>query len=141
MTLYSNLNLFFIKLFTMLVPRWLYPPFTLFWGGLFYLLLGEKRRAVAANLRVVTGRDDVERLVFSTFRTFAHNWSDVMLMMRLKGERLQRLIGRRGNPAPSGFDQTDRISATGLPFQNSVKLSSVVKVRVRMRSMYSTPCR
>ena len=100
MTLYSNLNLFFIKLFTMLVPRWLYPPFTLFWGGLFYLLLGEKRRAVAANLRVVTGRHDVEGLVFSTFRTFAHNWSDVMLMMRLTGERLQGLIGRRGNPAP-----------------------------------------
>ena len=100
MTLYSSLNLFFIKLFTMLVPRWLYPPFTLFWGGLFYLLLGEKRRAVRSNLRVVTGRRNVEGLVFSTFRTFAHNWSDVMLMMRLRGERLQGLIGRRGNPAP-----------------------------------------
>ncbi|HEX9079706.1 MAG TPA: lysophospholipid acyltransferase family protein [Desulfuromonadaceae bacterium] len=100
MTLYSGLNLFFIKLFTMLVPRRLYPPFTLFWGGLFYLLLGEKRRAVRANLRVVTGRRNVERLVFSTFRTFAHNWCDVMLMIRLRGERLQRLIGRRGDPAP-----------------------------------------
>lgn len=100
LTLYSSLNLFFIKLFTMLVPRWLFPPFTFFWGGLFYLLLGEKRRAVRSNLRVVTGRHDVERQVFSTFRTFAHNWCDVMLMMRLTGHRLQGLIGRRSNPAP-----------------------------------------
>lgn len=100
MTLYNSLNLFWIKLFTMLVPRWLYPPFTLFWGGLFYLLMGKGRRGVRANLRVVTGRREVERLVFSTFRLFAHNWSDVMLMMRLRGARLQALIGRRGNPAP-----------------------------------------
>ncbi len=100
MTLYNSLNLFFIKLFTMLVPRWLFPPFTFFWGGLFYLLMGEGRRAVRANLRVVTGRRDVEGLVFSTFRMFAHNWCDVMLMMRLRGKRLQGLIGRRGNPAP-----------------------------------------
>lgn len=100
MTLYSSLNLFLIKLFTMLAPRWLFPPFTLFWGGLFYLLLGKKRRAVRANLRVVTGRSGVEGLVFSTFRKFAHNWCDVMLMMRLRGEPLQALIGRRGNPGP-----------------------------------------
>ncbi|MFZ2947967.1 MAG: lysophospholipid acyltransferase family protein [Desulfuromonadaceae bacterium] len=100
MILYSSLNLFFIKLFTILVPRWLFPPFTFFWGGLFYLLLADKRRAVRSNLRVVTGRNNVERLVFSTFRLFGHNWCDVMLMMRLKGKKLQALIGRRSSGAP-----------------------------------------
>jgi len=98
--LYSSLNLFFIKLFTILVPRRLFPPFTFFWGGLFYLLLTDKRRAVRSNLRVVTGRNDVERLALSTFRKFGHNWCDVMLMMRLKGEKLQALIGRRSSGAP-----------------------------------------
>lgn len=100
MTLYSSLNLFFIKLFTILVPRWLYPPFTFFWGGLFYLLLADKRRAVRSNLQVVTGRDDVERLVFSTFRMFGHNWCDVMMMMRVRGKKLQAMIGRRSNSGP-----------------------------------------
>ena len=100
MTLYSSLNLFFIKLFTIIVPRWLYPPFTLFWGGLFYLCLTEKRQAVRSNLRIVTGRHNVERLLFSTFRMFAHNWCDVMLMMRLRGAKLQALIGRRSSSAP-----------------------------------------
>lgn len=100
MILYSSLNLFFIKLFTILVPRRLFPPFTFFWGGLFYLLLADKRRAVRSNLRVITGRNNVERLVFSTFRLFGHNWCDVMLMMRLKGKKLQALIGRRSSGAP-----------------------------------------
>ena len=100
MTFYSSLNLFFIKLFTILVPRWLFPPFTFFWGGLFYLLLTDTRRAVRSNLRVVTGRNNIERLVFSTFCKFAHNWCDVMLMMRLKGRKLQGLIGRRSDSAP-----------------------------------------
>lgn len=100
MTLYNNLNLFFIKLFTILVPRWLFPPFTFFWGGLFYLLLTDARRAVRSNLRVVTGRDNVERLVFSTFRMFGHNWCDVMLMMRLRGKKLQAMIGRRSSGVP-----------------------------------------
>ena len=100
MTFYSSLNLFFIKLFTILVPRWLFPPFTFFWGGLFYLLLADTRRAVRSNLRVVTGRNNIERLVFSTFCKFAHNWCDVMLMMRLKGGKLQGLIGRRSDSAP-----------------------------------------
>jgi KDO2-lipid IV(A) lauroyltransferase len=94
-TLYSSLNLFLITLFTMAVPRWLHPPFTLFWGGLFCLILGEKRRAVRANLRVVIGRRDVGWLVLSTFLKYARNWCDVMLMMRLRGKRLQGLIGRR----------------------------------------------
>lgn len=94
MTFNSSLNLFFIKLFTILVPRWLFPPFTFFWGGLFYLLLADARRAVRSNLRVVTGSNDVERLVFSTFRMFAHNWCDEMLTMRLKGGKLQAMIER-----------------------------------------------
>ena len=100
MILYSSLNLFFIKLFTILVPRRLFPPFTFFWGGLFYLLLGEKRRAVRSNLRVVTGGSDVEPLVFSTFRKFGQNWCDVMLMIRLQGKKLQALIGSRSSGRP-----------------------------------------
>jgi len=93
----SNLNLYFIKLFTILVPRWLFPPFTFFWGGLFYLLLSDTRRSVRSNLRVVTGRDDVERLVFSTFRKFSHNWGDELLVMRLRGEELKAMVGRRSS--------------------------------------------
>lgn len=100
MTFYSSLNLFFIKLFTILVPRWLFPPFTFFWGGLFYLLLADTRRVVRSNLRVVTGKNNVERLVFSTFRMFGHNWCDVMLMMRLRGKKLQAMIGRRSSSEP-----------------------------------------
>jgi KDO2-lipid IV(A) lauroyltransferase len=107
-TFYSNFNLFLIKLFTILVPRWLFPPFTFFWGGLFYLLLTDTRRAVRSNLQVVTGRDDVERLVFSTFRKFSHNWCDEMLFMRLKGEKLQAMIGRR-----SCSDTLDQALAAG----------------------------
>ena len=99
MKFYSNLNLFLIKLFTILVPRWLFPPFTFFWGGLFYLLLTDTRRAVRSNLQVVTGRDDVERLVFSTFRKFSHNWCDEMLLMRIQGDKLQAMIGRRSSSA------------------------------------------
>ena len=100
MTFYSSPNLLLIKLFTILVPRWLFPPFTFFWGGLFYLLLSGTRRSVRSNLRVVTGRTDVERLVFSTFSNFSRNWCDVMLMMRLKGEKLQAMIGRRSSSLP-----------------------------------------
>jgi len=105
---YSNLNLFLIKLFTILVPRWLFPPFTFFWGGLFYLLLSETRQAVRSNLRVVTGRNDVERLVFSTFRKFSHNWCDEMLLMRISGDKLQAMIGRR-----SSSDTLDQALAAG----------------------------
>lgn len=97
MTFNSSPNLFFIKMFTILVPRWLFPPFTFFWGGLFYLLLIEARRSVRANLRVVTGRNNVEWLVFSTFRMFGQNWCDEMLLMRLRGEKLQAMIGRRSS--------------------------------------------
>lgn len=97
MALYSSLNLFFIRLFTILVPRFLHPPFALFWGGLFYLMLPEKRRGIRSNLRVITGMRDVERLVFATYYKFALNWCDVMLMMRWRGSKLQSLIGRRSS--------------------------------------------
>jgi len=100
MGLYNNISLFFINLFTILVPRPLFPPAAFLWGGLFYLLLAEIRRSVRANLQVVTGRTDVEWLVFSTFYKFSINWCDVMLMMRLKGERLQALINRRSSHRP-----------------------------------------
>ncbi|MCE1227342.1 MAG: lysophospholipid acyltransferase family protein [Geobacteraceae bacterium] len=100
MALYSNLNLFFIHLFTRLVPRWLHAPFALFWGSLFYLLLADKRRGIRANLRVVTGQQDVETLVLSTFYKFSRNWCDVMLMIRLRGSRLQALIGQRSSGHP-----------------------------------------
>ena len=100
MTFYSNLNLFFVKMFTILVPRWLYPPFTFFWGWVFYLVFTTARRDVRANLRVITGRNDVEALVRSTFRKYSRNWCDVMLMMRLRGKKLQALIGRRSSSKP-----------------------------------------
>ena len=94
MALYSNINLFFIRLFAIIVPRYLHAPFALFWGGLFYLLLPGKRRALRRNISVVTGRGDVELLVFATFYKFARNWCDIMLTMRLRGPRLLSLIGR-----------------------------------------------
>jgi len=100
LTLYSSLNLFFIKLLTMLVPRAIYPPFALFWGGLFYLLLPRVRRAVRANIRVITGRKKVERLVIATYYKFSRNWTDIMLMMRFSGPQLDRLIGRRSSSRP-----------------------------------------
>ena len=85
MKLYSGLNLFFIKLFTILVPRFLHPPCAMFTGGIFYLLLGGKRRSVRTNIRMVTGRQNVEQLVFSTFYKYARNWVDILLMMRWRG--------------------------------------------------------
>lgn len=94
MTLYSGINLFFIRLFTLLVPRFLHPPCAFLWGGLFYLCLRRQRRGIRANLRVVTGRERVERLVFATFYKYARNWTDVMLMFRLRGPALSALIGR-----------------------------------------------
>ncbi|RQW77024.1 MAG: acyltransferase [Geobacter sp.] len=95
MTLYSGINLFFIRLFTLLVPRCLHPPFAFVTGGLFYLVSRPQRRGIRANLQVITGRKKVERLVFSTFYKYARNWSDVMLMMGLHGADLFSLIGKR----------------------------------------------
>jgi KDO2-lipid IV(A) lauroyltransferase len=100
LALYSNLNLFFIRLFTIVVPRFLHAPFALFWGGLFYLVLPEKRRHLRRNLTAVTGRSEVEGLVFSAFYKFARAWCDNMLMMRLRGPRLLALIGRQTSEKP-----------------------------------------
>jgi Kdo2-lipid IVA lauroyltransferase/acyltransferase len=94
-TLYSGINLFFIRLFTLLVPRFLHPPCAFVTGGLFYLFLGRQRRGVRKNLRVVTGRESVERRVLSTFYKYARNWTDILLMMRLRGPALFTLIGKR----------------------------------------------
>jgi len=99
-TLYSSINLFFINLFTRLVPRRVFPFFAFVTGGIFYCFLARQRRGVRANLRVVTGRQRVERLVVATFYKYGRNWCDVMLMMRLRGERLFSLIGRRTSSAP-----------------------------------------
>ncbi|ACM20261.1 acyltransferase, putative [Geotalea daltonii FRC-32] len=100
MALYSSLNLFFIRLFTVLVPRFMHPPFAIFWGGLFYLLLAEKRRGIRSNIRIITGSRNVELLVLATYYKFARNWCDVMLMMRWRGSKLQSLIGRRSDGGP-----------------------------------------
>jgi Kdo2-lipid IVA lauroyltransferase/acyltransferase len=100
LALYSNLNLYFIRLFTILVPRLLHPPVAFLWGGLFYLVLPGVRRDLRKNLRVVTARSQVERLVFTAFYKFSRNWCDVMLMSRLRGERLLALVGRRTSGKP-----------------------------------------
>ena len=97
MSLYNNVSLLCIRLLTILVPRNLHPPFALFWGGLFYLLLPSRRRSIRENIRVVTGRDSVGLLVFATFYKFARNMCDVMLMMRLHGPKLAALMGRRSS--------------------------------------------
>ncbi len=95
MNLYNSVSLFFINLLTLLVPRLLFPPCAALAGGFFYLLLGGKRRIIRKNLRIITGRQDVERLVIATFYKFSLNWTDVMLMIRLRGDKLFSLIGRR----------------------------------------------
>ncbi len=100
LALYNNLSLSSIRLLTLLVPRWFYPPCAFLTGTLFYFLTGERRRGIRANLRVVTGRKGVELLVLSTYYKFARNWCDIMLMMRLRGERLERLIAPRGTGKP-----------------------------------------
>lgn len=106
--LYSSVNLFFIKIFTMLVPRILHPPFAFVTAGLFYLLLGEERRGVRGNLQVVTGGRRVERLVFSTFYKFARNWTDILLLMRMPVSGANRLIART-----AGGDQLDAALQAG----------------------------
>lgn len=95
MNLYNSVSLFFINLLTLLVPRLLIPPCALLAGGVFYVILGSKRRIIRRNLQVITGSPHVERLVFATFYKFSLNWTDVMLMIRLRGEKLFSLIGRR----------------------------------------------
>jgi len=100
LALYGNINLFFIRLFTIAVPRFLHAPFALAAGAFFYLVLPRQRRSLRRNLTVVTGSPRVERLVFTSFYKFARNWCDIMLMMRLRGPRLLALIGRRTGEKP-----------------------------------------
>ncbi|GAM08867.1 phosphatidylinositol mannoside acyltransferase [Geobacter sp. OR-1] len=100
MALYSSINLFFINLFTIMVPRWLTPPFAYLTAMIFYCFTGEQRRGIRANLRVVLGRRDVESVVLSSYCHYSRNWTDIMRMIRLRGERLQAMIGRRSDPRP-----------------------------------------
>ncbi|HEY6839440.1 MAG TPA: lysophospholipid acyltransferase family protein [Geobacteraceae bacterium] len=100
MNLYSGFNLFLITLFTMVVPRSLFPPCAFVTALIFYVLVGRQRRAARANLRIVTGRKNVEALVIATFYKYARNWCDIMLMARLRGTKLQALIGRRSDSRP-----------------------------------------
>ncbi len=100
MTLYSGLSLFLINLFTHLVPRRLFPLFALLTGWLVYLFVPLQRRGMRENLRIVTGRKSVEWLVLCAFYKYSRNWTDVMLMIRLRGERLFRLIGHRSSSRP-----------------------------------------
>lgn len=100
MTLYSGLNLFLITLFTRLVPRRCVPPVAFLAGLVSWLLASGQRRAMRANLQVVTGQRHVEALLIRTFYNYCRNWSDVMLMIRLHGSRLQGLIGRRDPQRP-----------------------------------------
>ena len=100
MALYSSLNLQLITLLTRLVPRSFIPPFAFIAAIFSYLLARGARRGIRANMRVVTGRHDVEHLVFSCMYKFCRNWCDLMLMVRLRGPALQSLIGRRSDSAP-----------------------------------------
>ncbi len=100
MALYSSSNLALIGVLTRLVPRWLIPPFAGVAALCSYLLAVPQRRAARKNLVIVTGRRDVERLVFSMMYKFCRNWCDLVLMSRLRGQALQKLIGRRSDPRP-----------------------------------------
>ncbi len=100
MTLYSGLSLFFINLFTRLVPRRFFPLFAATTGWLVYLFVPMQRRGMRDNLRTVTGRTSVELLVLSAFYKYSRNWADVMLMIRLRGEKLFSLMGQRSSSHP-----------------------------------------
>lgn len=97
MTIYNGISMFFLNLFMLLVPRRIVPPVAFAVGLLSYLLATEQRRGMRANLRVVTGRNDVELLLISSFYNYCRNWTDVMLMLRLRGSSLQALIARRSS--------------------------------------------
>lgn len=100
MNVYNSINLFLINMVTILIPRPVFPPLVFLTAFPLYCLLGRQRRAVRANLRVITGRKWVEPLVISTFYKFGRNWCDIMLMGRLRGRKLQALIGRRNSAGP-----------------------------------------
>ena len=100
MAIYNSINLFFIRQFTRLVPRWVFPPLAFITAVFVYCITGSQRRGARSNLRVVTGRRWVEPLIISSYYKFARNWCDIMLMMGLSGPRLQSLVGRRGDSKP-----------------------------------------
>ncbi|UTG92954.1 lysophospholipid acyltransferase family protein [Geobacter sulfurreducens] len=108
MPLHNRINLFLINLFTLLVPRTVHAPFAFLTGLILYLAIPGPRRGVRANLRAMTGRRNVERLVLSTYYKCSRNWTDIMLMMRRRGERLFALIGRQ-----EGHGILDRVLAEG----------------------------
>lgn len=108
MSLYSGLNLFLISLFTRLVPRACHPPFAFLAAVAVYLFGSTCRKGMRRNLQAVTGRNRVEGLVFSSFYKYSRNWSDVLLMFRLRGDDLFALIGRR-----SGGEFLDDAMARG----------------------------
>lgn len=97
MTVYNGISMFFLNIFTILVPRRIVPPIAFAAGLVTYLLATRQRRGLRFNLRVVTGRKNVERLLISCLYKYCRNWTDVMLMLRLHGSRLQALIGRRSS--------------------------------------------
>ncbi|MFH1027635.1 MAG: acyltransferase, partial [Pseudomonadota bacterium] len=94
MTVYNGISMFFLNLFTILVPRRIVPPIAFVSGLVTYLLATRQMRGLRSNLRVVTGRKKVELLMISCLYKYCRNWTDVMLMLRLHGSRLQALIGR-----------------------------------------------
>ena len=98
--LYTDANLFLINLFTRLAPRRLVPPVAFVTAVVVYLAVARPRRGMRENLRTVTGRRFVEHLVLGAYYRFARNWTDIMLMTRLRGEALFRLIGRRSPSRP-----------------------------------------
>jgi KDO2-lipid IV(A) lauroyltransferase len=91
---YNRISLLFINLFTLLVPRWLFPPCAALTGWFLYPFMALQRRGIRENLRVVTGRRNVELLVLSSFYKYSRYWCDVMLMSRLRGAALERMIRR-----------------------------------------------
>ncbi|MDO9067547.1 MAG: lysophospholipid acyltransferase family protein [Deltaproteobacteria bacterium] len=100
MAIYNSKNLFFIKLFTKFVPRWLFPPLAFITAVMVYCITGRQRRGARSNLRVVTGRRWVEPLIISSYYKFARNWCDIMLMTGLSGAGLRALVGRCSDSKP-----------------------------------------
>jgi KDO2-lipid IV(A) lauroyltransferase len=100
MAIYNSINLFFINLFTRVVPRRVFPPLAFVTAVLIYFITGNQRRGARSNLRIVTGRRWVEPLVISSYYKFARNWCDIMLMTRLSGAGLHSLVGRRSDLKP-----------------------------------------
>ena len=82
------------------MPRWLTPPFAGLTALIFYCVTGRQRRGIRANLRTVLQRPDVEWWVIRSYYRYSCNWTDIMRMIRLRGERLQALIGRRSDSRP-----------------------------------------